>query len=196
MGEIADAMTTAAQPADRPDLSLYAIEDGLRRVTDDLEAVINDTEMAEAAKVEMLDALMARLAELQGTEADKIENCWRYRQSVNRSIDARKAEIDRLAEMNRAAQRRLEWLNKYVEDCLRRRGDKLKTDLFSVWIQKNPPALELGDETKLPPPTGETRKFWKFHAPTPDNAAVKDALKAGETVGEARITQGESLRWR
>jgi len=195
-------MTTAAQsdppaaPEPRGLGPLYEIEDGMRVLADEIETIINDTELVEAAKTEALESLMARLAELQGDEVQKTEQCWRYRQNLIRDEETRATEILRLTEMNRQSQRRREWLDRYVTQCLQRRGQKIKTALFSCWLQANPPRVDLGDEAQLPPPTGDTRKFWRFTAPTPDKTAIKAALQAGETVGEAKLEQGSSIRWR
>ena len=63
---------------------------------------------------------------------------------------------------------------------------------FEAKIRRNPPAVEIADAAALP------LSYWRTPeprplAPTPDKAAIKLALQAGQEVPGARLTQALKL---
>ena len=102
-----------------------------------------------------------------------------------------KQEEDRLADHRKAIENNANRIKKRLEEsmiALDKR--KIKTDLFSFNIQKNPPSLIIDNVNEIPE---------EFLIPQPaklDNEAVKKALKDGEKFGWCHLTQTESLRIR
>lgn len=103
------------------------------------------------------------------------------------------AESKRLAERARAQRNAAAGLKQRLQQAMEAMGrDKIKTDLFTVAIQNNPPALSVTDEMAIPT---QYMVLIPEHY-TVDKAKVKDALKYGQAVPGAELTQGRSLRIR
>lgn len=102
-----------------------------------------------------------------------------------------KQEEDRLADHRKAIENNANRIKKRLEEsmiALDKR--KIKTDLFSFNIQKNPPSLIIDNVNEIPE---------EFLIPQPaklDNEAVKRVLKNGEKLNWCHLTQTESLRIR
>lgn len=113
---------------------------------------------------------------------------------VARTIEAPraaiKAEIKRLQELDKTIAARADGLRQRVHHAMNALGiQKIACPLFELRIQKNPPALDVFEEALVPD------KFWRvLTEKVLDKAALKDAIKNGEDVQGARLTQGESLR--
>ena len=102
-----------------------------------------------------------------------------------------KAEEERLA-MRRKS---LEGNSKRLKEALQQSmidvdKKKIKTELFSFNIQKNPPSLDVLNESKIPD------SYFNIPAPVLDKKAILADLKNGKKVPGAQIKQGESLRIR
>lgn len=102
-----------------------------------------------------------------------------------------KQEEDRLADHRKAIENNANRIKKRLEEsmiALDKR--KIKTDLFSFNIQKNPPSLIIDNVNEIPE---------EFLIPQPaklDNEAVKRVLKNGEKLNWCHLAQTESLRIR
>lgn len=110
---------------------------------------------------------------------------------LNAKANMIKREEDRLADRRKAIENNVGRIKERLEKsmiALDKR--KIKTDLFSFNIQKNPPSLIIDKMDDVPD---------EFLIPQPskvDNAAVKKALKDGEKFGWCHLAQTESLRIR
>jgi hypothetical protein len=67
---------------------------------------------------------------------------------------------------------------------------KVKTPLFSIGIQANPPAVSITDETAIP------AEYYVIPAPTFNRAQIAKELKAGHEVPGAELVQSEGVRIR
>lgn len=67
---------------------------------------------------------------------------------------------------------------------------KIKTELFSFNIQKNPPSVEILNENHIP------EGFFIPQPPKLNRREILEELKLGHEVEGVRISQGESLRIR
>lgn len=101
------------------------------------------------------------------------------------------AEIDRLLARRDLLSARGAKLLAYAHSAMKlTEQTKIDSPLFDIKIVKNPPAVEVFDESAIPmgfmrrPPAPD---------PVPDKAAIKAALKEGRDVGGCRLTQGERL---
>lgn len=101
-----------------------------------------------------------------------------------------KAEEERLKARRSHLEKSAKYMKDRVKDTLDLRGGdrKVKTPLFSFWVQKNPPALTVDVPVELLPEN--CRKV----TVSADTAVIKDALLNGEIIPGCRLTQGESLR--
>ena len=82
-------------------------------------------------------------------------------------------------------------LEEAVEAAMKACGEaKVKTTIGTWAFQKNPPAVNVVDATKIP------AEYMKQLDPVIDRAAILEKLKAKEAVPGAELTQGESLRFR
>ena len=123
----------------------------------------------------------------------KVENIAKVMQESLAQDEVIQKEIDRLTARKASNKKGREWLNKYVADIMDRLGkDEIKTDLFTAKFKKNPPALNVIDESKIP------EKYFVIIPPVPqslalDKKAVKDALKDGLKIEGAEITVGRRL---
>ena len=67
---------------------------------------------------------------------------------------------------------------------------RIKTELFTFNIQKNPPSLDVVDESKIPD------AYFDPQPPKLDKKFVLMKLKEGTEIPGVQVRQGESLRIR
>ena len=67
--------------------------------------------------------------------------------------------------------------------------EKIKTPEFTIYIQNNPPALKIPDESQIPAYLTKTNVV-------PDTARIKELLKKGTEVPGAELVTGSSVRFR
>lgn len=108
---------------------------------------------------------------------------------------ALKAEIDRLTARTKAIDRNVDRLMESLQNTMIvMHTPKIKTDLFTFNIQKNPPKVVIDDPSRIP------EGFLIPQPPKVDTAAIKNALKDADEApfweGIARLEQSESLRIR
>ena len=120
---------------------------------------------------------------------DKVQASCMVIRNSGAEIDAIKAEVDRLNSRRKTIENRTSWLKGYMQENLESLGmDKIDTELFSVRIQANPPSVDVQCEaTDLPVQYQRV----KVEA---DKTAIKEALKAGETIDGCTLSQSKSLR--
>lgn len=156
-------------------LSLYAMTTAMMDI---LEAEEVNEEMMEAAF---------------GAIVSKDNRIAYFIRDVESAIDAHKAEEKRIADRRKAMENKIKSLKGLIQMSMERLElDKIDTGVFKLAIQNNPAALEVIDREATPnayrviiPETWE-----------PDNARIKDALKAGEEVAGYALKVGRSLRIR
>ena len=151
-------------------------------VTAALETVCKETRLARAEAIDrrltfhdIVLAERARLAAVRDAYADEVRRADRVIEAFKADTKAILAETPDLP---------------------------FKGTLGAISLQKSPPAVEidLGGKDLTP----ETIEFFGIDERfvvvrttySLDTAAVKDALKAGETLAWARLTQGEHVRFR
>lgn len=108
---------------------------------------------------------------------------------------AMKAEIDRLTARTKAIDRNVDRLMESLQNTMIvMHTPKIKTDLFTFNIQKNPPKVVIDNMADIP------LQFLIHQDPKVDTAAVKKSLQNPEEApiweGIAHLEQGESLRIR
>ena len=121
----------------------------------------------------------------------KAENTAKIIKVIEAEAVALKEEEKRLSSRRIALENKSKGLKEYLQSNLELAGlKKLKGKLFSFAIQKNAAKLNIVDADKIP------IRYWLVPPPVLDNASIKEALKEGQLVEGANLTQGESLRIR
>lgn len=137
------------------------------------------------------DRYLDTLEALDGAIEHKADNYARVMKTLEMGIEGLKGEEKRLATRR-----------KYMENSVKRMKDslqntmiamdkrKIKSELFTFSIAKNPHRMELLDDTLIPK---------DYFVPQPDSLDRKkltDDLKNGLSIDGAKLVQGESLRIR
>ena len=99
-------------------------------------------------------------------------------------------EIQRMTKRKATIKNNIDRLKRSLEGAMIATGKrKFKTPLFGFGIQKNPPSLNILDESKVP------AEFWIEQQPKLDKKAALAYIKENE-VDWAELSQTESLRIR
>lgn len=145
------------------------------------------TEPTEATKV-ALDTLDMAFD-------DKIEGIAKVVRNLEAERDAAKKESDRLAQRARGFDSQIKWLKRYAAEAMDAvdHDKKIKTGLFTIWVQPASQAPLIIDEGVEVP-----EEFLKPPAPrAPDRAALKAAIEKGREIAGIRIgAVSRSLRIR
>lgn len=101
------------------------------------------------------------------------------------------AEIERLKALKAQREAVAHGLRQYLLRNMESAGiEKIACPYFTISIAKNPPSVDIFDPLSLP------AKYMVVPEPkpAPDKKAIAAAIKAGEEVPGARITQGTRLK--
>lgn len=139
-----------------------------------------------------LDSLEKALKSVEDNIEAKAENIAKLIKGIDNDAAGIKAEETRLAARRKTLENKQANMKRYLESQLKEMGlDKVKTPLFTIAIQNNPPSVEITNEDIIPE---------RFKNTVTITSIVKkdllDALKAGEVIEGATIKQGQSLRIR
>lgn len=143
------------------------------------QAILNciDLETGEIIDTEQLDKLtMEREAKLENVA------CWI--KELKAEAEALKAEKMAFAKRQQVAENKMESLKKYLAYALD--GQAFKTTRASVTFRKSQ-VVEIADIYKL------DENYLKYKEPEADKTAIKEALKAGQTVAGATLVENTSV---
>ena len=139
-----------------------------------------------------LEALEMALTQIEDTIETKAESMAILVKSIEGDVVALKKEESRLAKRRKALENKQINIKNYLENQLNIMGiDKVKTKLFTVSLQNNPPSANILDENLIPEQYKKTV--------TTTSIVKKDILedlKNGVAIEGAEIKQGKSLRIR
>ena len=137
--------------------------------------------------------LEAELDRLLPAITDRAANLGRWLRNIDGNIEAVESEIARLKKRKEVNDHLKDRLKAYLKDSMEKAGmDKIDTGIMVLAIQKNPPSVELIDETIIP-------ASYKDIIPEQyviSKKRILEALKAGEEVKGAVLHQGTHLRLR
>lgn len=157
--------------------TLYELTDkyrGLLEVADEV-----DQEVFESTLESLDDAI-----------EDKAESYAIIDKELEAQEDKFAKEIKRLQERKKAISNNRKRLKEDLLNGMKLTGkEKFQTDLFSFWIQNNPPRLKVVDETKIP------KKYYIEQQPRLDTVTLKKDAQANEIPG-VEIEQTEGVRFR
>lgn len=143
------------------------------------EAILGciDTETGEVIDPE-------RLTALQMERTEKIEGVALWIKDIKAEIEAVKAEKNAFADRQKSLERKLDSVTEWLKNTLD--GQKFNTSKAVVSF-RHTESVKVEDVFKL------NENFLRYSDPTPDKAAIKKALKAGETVEGAELVESVSM---
>jgi hypothetical protein len=157
----------------------------LFNLTEELMALMD---AVTAQQGELTEENMANLERLEGLLMSKGEAVYGYRQHLEGIQDQAKKRIDALNELIDKAESRIEWIDRYVRECLERLPlQSIKADLLTIKLRKPTQVVEIFDESLI------DIQFIKLPEPKPTimKAEISKALKAGIEVAGARLIEGK-----
>lgn len=141
---------------------------------------IYNLELDEEIKADTLDSM-----DWNTDYENKVENYIKVIKNTEADIEARKNEIKRLTELNRADERKNERLKEALKDSMALTGhERVDTPLFKVSFRKSQ-AVEV-DETVLP-------EAYKVATWKPDKKRLKEDLKNGLEIIGATLVERKNL---
>jgi len=163
--------------------SLYALSEGLARIN---EVIIE----AEGVVDEFLEAELDRM--LPAIQ-DKAGSIGKWIRNITGSTLALEAEIDRLKHKKIMAENLSARLKTYLKESMERAGiTKLDAGVVTLAIQKNPPSVDIPDESVVP-------AAYKDVVPEQyviSKRRILEALKEGKEVAGVTLKIGSHLRLR
>ena len=130
------------------------------------------------------------LSQVEDNIESKSESIAKLVKGIDGDIEALKEEEKRLAKRRKTLENKQNNIKLYLENQLKAMDiDKVKTPLFTISIQKNPPSVHILNEELIP------NKYKKTE--TTISISKKDLLedlKLGEIIDGAEIKQEKSLR--
>ncbi len=135
---------------------------------------------------ELDETVSAQLEALGMAREQKLENIACFIKDLEAESKAIRDEEKNLASRRRTADRKAESLRSYLEWALA--GEKFKTPRCAVSFRKST-AVELEPDALAFLP----ERFLCFKEPEADKTAIKDAIKAGETVFGCKLVDKVSM---
>lgn len=139
-----------------------------------------------------LEAMENALSTIEDTIESKAESIAKLIKSIDSDMLALETEEKRLYARRKALSNKQKGIKDYLEYQLKSMGvDKVKTPLFTVALQNNPPSVNVLDESLVP--------SWYSKTVTTTSLVKKDildALKRGIDVPGVEMKQDKSLRIR
>lgn len=136
------------------------------------------------------EVLQNVLENVKGQIEEKAENIAKIIRCMESDIEAIKQEENRLQAKRQSLENKKTSIKNYLQQQLENAGmQKVKTPIFSIGIQNNPPSVNIIDENLIP----DNFKIIKAEI---DKKAIMQAIKEGKTVEGAELKQTQSLRIR
>ena len=141
---------------------------------------IYNLELDEETKLDTLDSI-----DWNSDYENKVENYIKVMKNLDADIEARKNEIKRLTELNKADEKKKDHLKETLTTSMTLTGhERVDTPLFKVSFRKSQ-AVEV-DETVLP-------EAYKVATWKPDNKRLKEDLKNGLEIVGATLVERKNL---
>ena len=151
----------------------------------------NILELAENPDVPV-EVFEAALQDMDGELNEKLNNIVSFIRSLEGDVTIIKNEVDRLNARKKSTENKIASLKRYTEDCLKAiNKDKIKTPLFTVSLQKNPPSLGILNEELIPDAYRKVETVVSY-----DKKGMIAELKAGAIIDGVELKESRSLRIR
>ena len=139
-----------------------------------------------------LDALEKALEQIEDNIELKAESMAKLIKGIDGEVTVLKEEENRLAKRRKALENKQSNIKLYLEEQLKFIGlDKVKTPLFTVALQNNPPSVNILNEDLIPEQYKKTITTTSIV-----KKDILDALKEGQVIEGAELKQSKSLRIR
>ena len=161
-------------------LSLYQLSTEYQIAADKLL----DMDIDEQTIVDTLDGMASDIEVKAKNVAFFIRN---LEASAEQIKLAEKAMSDRRKSLENKAERIKEYLKNNMQAC---NFTKIECEYFTLSIQKNPHRLVIDDAGKIPQ---HLYVYPEAPPPYPDNALIKEKLKAGEVIDGVYLVQDTRL---
>ena len=156
------------------DLTLYQISNDYREAVEKL----SDMDLPPEAVNDTLEGLKGDLT----TKATNVAMFTLNLDSLAEQI--RQAELT-MAHRRKVLENRAEAVRNYIKTCMESAGiSKIECPLFKMSIKKNPPSVEIYDESQIP------QDLMRSPPPppkVPDKKLIAERLSKGEVVGGTRL---------
>jgi|SRR5665647_324994 len=148
-----------------------------------LQELIESGEMTEEELQDTLDSIDDAIEV-------KADGYARIIKMLDGNINTLKTEIERLNSRKNGLEMNADKLKETLKQAMIETGkEKIKTDLFSISVANNPPAVKVTNEALIP-----KEYFVVKTTESLNKTLLKDILKSGQTVEGAELTQGKGLR--
>ena len=157
-------------------MNLYELTDSYLKV---LELIENGEEGLEDT-----------LESINDTIEVKAENYAKIIRNLEGNVNMLKAEVERLNSRKKSIEGNVDRLKENLKMAMIVTGkEKIKTGLFNITVANNPVAVNVIDEKLIP------EKYFKVEIIRKlDKLSLRDAIKNGEEIQGAELTQGKGLR--
>ncbi len=158
----------------------------LYEITEEVVELLTELELNEG---ELNDEDFEKLEALELAFDKKVTNICAFVRELEARSKVFAEEAKRLADRGRTLKNKGTRLKTYVLDSMNARGvKKIEGDLVGARVQKSAPSVEITDLEAIP---GD---YMIQPPPEPRKTLLKDALKAGEAIPGAELTQHTHLR--
>ena len=162
-------------------MKLYELTSEIQNAIELYNQVETDEQLAEVE---------VKLESLQIDFKEKVVGVAKYVRNVEADATAIDNEIKRLQALKKRAERTVEWFERYLFQAMEVTGtEKVESSILKVSFRKNPPSVQVEDESKIP------EKYWRIIPATKeiDKNAIKDAFKVGIGVEGAKVVQTKRI---
>jgi hypothetical protein len=153
----------------------------LYSLTNDYQQVLNLIEDGAEGLQDTLEAI-------EDAIEDKVENIGKVIKTIDAEVAGLKAEEQRLSDRRKSLENNTKRIKQYAEQSMQDAGmKKIKGQLFTFSIQKNPPSVDILDESLIP------EIFFDQPEPVLNKKLLLSELKNGFEYKGVQLKQGESL---
>lgn len=136
------------------------------------------------------EQIKAMLDGLEGAIGEKVENIIKVSKSLEYDSEILGEEIKRLQARKASIENNRKTLLDNAQGMLESVGlDKLRGKLFNIWVQSNPPSVNIIDESLIP-------KNYFSSKPFLQRKKIMQDIKDGKEVAGVELTQGKGIRFR
>lgn len=160
---------------------LYELTAEMRDLWDRIDIVCDETG-------EIPSGLAEKLGQLEADIKKKFAGCCAVRAESLADAEMYAKELARLSAKKRAAERKAEWIQEYMRQCMQDIGtSEVDCGIWKVKIQNSQPAVFVTDEQKIP------EKFFAIEKKLL-KAVVKEFINDGEPVPGCELRAGSFVR--
>src|SRR5665647_668764 len=133
-------------------------------------------EAIESADQEEMQCLVDTLESINASLEVKAEGYCKMVAMLDRHADAMEAERDRMASLMLSVRNKSKYMKERLQNGMEAMGkDEVRTEIFTIRIKNNPPAVDVHDPDKIPADFKRTTVTVAI-----DKAKIKAAIQSGQ----------------